>query len=236
MQEKSIYRSHHAGAVTIPYLLYRPTDFDPPKEALPMILFLHGGGERGDNPGALLCHSLPMLCETGLHQRCLVLSPQCAKEKDWYWYMPFLMELADSVASSCNADFSRLSLTGISMGAYGAWELASLFPDRFCSLAPVCGGGMTWNADRYGRLPIWAFHGREDPVIPFQASKHMVDAVNRAGGNARLTLYDGVGHHAWEQAYAEPALLPFLLRRTTQRISNLEKCKKPCTAAECEIP
>lgn len=213
MQKSFCYHPSNIFSPKIPYLIYYPDDFNPSEEMLPLIVFLHGGGERGNNPYLITCHSLPMLCQKALPERCIVLSPQCASEKDWYYYMPFLMEFIDSMASNYGANKNRISLTGISMGAFGVWELASLYPDRFCSLVPICGGGMSWTAENLVHIPIWAFHGALDDVVPVEASINMIKAINQAGGHAKLTIYPETGHHAWVPAYSEPSLLNFMLQK-----------------------
>lgn len=99
------------------------------------------------------------------------------------------------------------------MGGYAAWQLAMSMPDIFAAMVPICGGGMSWNAKRIAHLPIWAVHGKEDPVVPYGESVYMVDAIHKAGGNARLTLLDGVRHNSWEFAFSHGPLWTWLLQQ-----------------------
>ena len=211
MQTDGTYTISASENLNIPYLLYYPDDFCPQKESLPLVAFLHGGGERGNNPWLLTCHSLPKLCMKELPVRCIVVSPQCASGKDWYYYMPFLMSFIYAIADAAHADSKRISLTGISMGAYGVWELAALYPDSFQKILPICGGGMPWTAQAYIHMPIWAVHGVLDDVVPAETSIQMVRAINLAGGSAKLTLYPDVGHHAWERVFADSSFLKWLI-------------------------
>lgn len=101
------------------------------------------------------------------------------------------------------------------MGGYGAWMLAMAKPEWFAALVPVCGGGMTWNASKLKNVPVWAFHGMLDDTVPVYESINMINAVNRSGGDAKLTLYPDVIHNSWEKAYTTPELYDWLLSKTT---------------------
>lgn len=228
MQTNGIYNIRSSENLSIPYLIYYPDDFQPQAESLPLVIFLHGGGERGYDPHLLTCHSLPRLCMKKLTERCIVVSPQCAPEKDWYYYMPFLMPFIYDIAASTHADVEKISLTGISMGAYGVWELAGLYPHSFKKILPICGGGMPWMADNYTQLSVWAIHGALDQVVPIETSIQMVKAINLAGGNAKLTIYPNVGHHAWEPAFANPNVLKWLVTYESSGKKNGKSNNKRC--------
>ena len=102
-------------------------------------------------------------------------------------------------------------VTGVSMGGYGTWQLAAHAPERFAAIAPICGGGNPAWAERLKRMPIWAFHGDEDEVVPLRETTSMIDAVRAVGGEPRLTIYPGVAHDSWTAAYATPELYEWLL-------------------------
>jgi predicted peptidase len=100
---------------------------------------------------------------------------------------------------------------GASMGGYGSWQMAMSLPEYFAAMVPICGGGLFWNAARLVNVPVWAFHGGKDTVIPPEESMKMVDAVNAAGGNAKLTIYPDNDHNAWTDTYSNPEVFAWLL-------------------------
>lgn len=194
-----------------PYLVYTPSDFCE-RDHLPMIVFLHGAGERGNAPEVMKCHSIPMLFDGQVDYRCVVVCPQCPDGRVWNTQVDQVKAFIDCMAERYHVDRKKISLTGVSMGGYGCWELAMSYPDLFCALAPVCGDGMTWRAGLLKSLPVWAFHGAADDVVFPEGSIRMVEAINQSGGRARLTLFPGVGHDSWTKAYApETGLIPWLL-------------------------
>ncbi|MHC1770606.1 MAG: alpha/beta hydrolase-fold protein [Flexilinea sp.] len=214
MQVSKQIRSRINSENIFPYLIYYPDDYPLANERLPLIVFLHGGGERGIDPHLLTCHSLPSLCERGLSERCLVFSPQCPEKGDWYLYIADLMDCIDQISDIYDPDDSKISLTGISMGAYGVWELAITYPSRFSALAPICGGGMAWRSNMLKNIPVWAFHGQIDEIVDVRCSVEMVNAVNQAGGNAKLTVYESIGHDSWNSAYNDPNLIKWLIQQS----------------------
>ncbi len=122
------------------------------------------------------------------------------------------MAMLDATKRDYNVDTTRLYLTGLSQGGYGTWAIGARHPDLFAAIAPICGGGNTSDAAAYKNLPVWAFHGDADPVVPPKNSQEMVDAVKAAGGDAKLTLYPGVGHDSWDKAYREAGLYDWFLK------------------------
>ena len=204
-------RRFRAGNGTeLPYLLYAPEERgDGP---LPMIFYLHGAGSRGKDLSQLRRNGLSgMILGGEFHVRCIVAAPQCPEEGVWLHYIRELGELADFSAAESGADPDRIALTGMSMGGFGAWELAAYRPERFSCLAALCGGGMSWQASRLANLPIRAFHGGKDDVVPPVYSRLMVDAVNACGGNAVLTIYPENGHNCWDDAYRHSDVIPWML-------------------------
>lgn len=193
-------------------LLLAPDDIRP-SEKLPLIVWLHGSGERGDDPAIL--RSYPPARRFDPSQlRALLLCPQCRENDVWDTQVHELMELIDYMGATQPVDPDRISLTGLSMGGYGAWALAMAYPARFSALAPLCGGGMAWNAGKLTGLPIRVYHGDNDASVDPICSLQMVQAVNRAGGHAALTLLPGVGHDCWTYAYEQTDLLVWLTEQT----------------------
>lgn len=192
------------------YLLYLPHDYDP-QTARPLVIFLHGIGERGNDPELVTANGLPKLIRQGRQFDFIVASPQCPADKWWVGMDSYVVALIDEVAQSYSVDRERVYLTGLSMGGYGTWSAAAGCPERFAAIAPVCGGGRPIWAGNLKDVPVWAFHGAKDKVVPLSESQQMVDAVNRHGGSARLTVYPEAGHDAWSQAYDDPELYTWLL-------------------------
>lgn len=206
-----VYTRNHACTETFPYLVYEPADRNP-EEKLPMIVFLHGAGERGTDPWIMTCHSIPMIFEKPNDYRCVVVCPQCPAGEVWLQHLDAVHRFIVRMVHQYNADPDAIALTGISMGGFGTWELAMAYPDTFSCAVPVCGGGMSWRAGNLVNLPVRAFHGDADTLVPPQYSIEMVDKVNLAGGEATLTLYPGVGHDSWVKAY-ESGVIDWMIRQ-----------------------
>lgn len=180
----------------------------------PLLLFLHGMGERGDDVAQVANHGPPRLLAEGRELPFVVVSPQCPDGEIWSQHLPSLMALVDDVAARCRVDPERLLLTGLSLGGMGICHLAAAYPERFAALAPVCAGATTFlDPARLAHLPMWAFHGEADDVVPVAASHALVERHRAVGGEARLTLYPDVRHDAWNPAYATEELYDWLLAR-----------------------
>ena len=194
---------------SLPYLVTRPDD--SVGEALPMIVFLHGAGERGANRSRLAVHGIPRYFdknETHMDQRVITLSPQCPEGEIWSNFPAAIMELILDVATREGADVNRISITGISMGGFGTWSLLAAYPNFFSAAAPICGGGVSWCINT--KTPIRAFHGDADQSVPLVYSQLMVDAVNARGGHAELTIYPDCQHDSWTRTYEQTDLIPWL--------------------------
>jgi predicted peptidase len=178
----------------------------------PVILFLHGSGERGDDLTAVKKHGLPKFLDLQPDFPFIVVAPQCP-EDEW-WDSATLAALLDRVERRYRVDSRRIYVTGLSMGGYGTWALALHQPRRFAAIAPVCGGGNRLLAKRIAHLPAWVFHGADDDIVPATQSEQMVKALRAAGGNPKLTLYPGTGHDSWTETYANLELYEWLLRHT----------------------
>lgn len=194
----------------LPYLLYAPDS--NPGAKVPLILFLHGAGERGADLEKVKAHGLPNVLETRdpFPEPAFVVAPQCSAKSWWTLELDALETLLDGVCDRYPVDPARLYLTGLSMGGYGAWHLALKDPARFAALASVCGGGIPPLAHKLRALPVWAFHGADDSVVPRSASESMIAALTRAGGAPQFTLYPGVGHDSWTRTYENPDLYHWL--------------------------
>jgi predicted peptidase len=205
----STLTAHAITTGPLPYLHYAPVSDAKPA---PLVLFLHGAGERGSDLERVKAHGLPRELGAGnpLPESAHVLAPQCPAESWWPFELHHLSTLLEDALARLPIDPTRIYLTGISMGGYGAWALAIKHPERFAALAPVCGGGTPLLAARLKALPIWAFHGAEDEVVPLEESERMVSAVNAAGGQAKLTVYPEVGHDSWTLTYRDPALYTWM--------------------------
>ena len=197
------------------YLLYLPKGCGKTKKRWPLILFLHGAGERGDDLERVKIHGPPKLAAEGREFPFIIVSPQCPE--DYWWSNPVLIALLDDIERRLPVDPARIYLTGLSMGGFGTWNLATEHPGRFAAIAPICGGGHPILAGRLKDVPVWAFHGARDEVVPLSASQSMVDAVKRAGGRPRFTVYPAAGHDSWTATYNNPRLYAWFLKHRTAK-------------------
>lgn len=193
------------------YLVYLPKDYGKDLKAWPLMIFLHGAGERGHDLNWVKRHGPPELVSKGEDLPFIILSPQCPKDKWWPDMTEHVMALIDEAVENYQIDENRIYLTGLSMGGYGTWMIASAYPERFAAIVPICGGGQPHTARNLKNIPIWAFHGAEDSVVPLLQSQEMVAAVNRAGGHAKLTVYPKANHDAWTETYNNEKLYEWLL-------------------------
>lgn len=196
--------------VAMNYLLYLPKDYAQ-KESWPLLLFLHGAGERGDDLDRVKVHGPPKLIAAGKEFPFIVVSPQCPNNQ---WWQPHeLTSLLDEIIEKYAVDKDRIYVTGLSMGGFGTWSLAGFSPDRFAALVPICGGGDPFIARRFVRTPVWVFHGAKDTVVPLASSEKMVEAVKASNGNVKFTVYPEAGHDSWTAAYDDPELYTWLLEQ-----------------------
>jgi len=198
----------------LPWRIYVPPGYEERGESWPLIVFLHGRGESGgDNVAQTTLGLGPALVRQPDRWPFLVAFPQKPNPRiEWEAHARELFTTIDALSTTYRIDRSRRYLTGVSQGGHGTWELGAERPQAWAALAPVCGYGPPARyASALTRIPIWAFHGQADPVVPHQASVAIVEAIERLGGHVRLTSYADVGHDAWEPAYTEPELPPWLL-------------------------
>jgi predicted esterase len=201
--------------ITLRQLLYLPKGYDDdPAARWPLILFLHGSGERGNELDRVKVNGLPKELAAGRELPAIVLSPQCPAGMSWdsEWMVAGLNALLDDALTRYRVDPRRVYVTGLSLGGFGVWALAAAHPERFAAIAPVCGRGDSDQAFRLRRIPIWAFHGARDDIVPLSDMQTMADALARAHGNMRTTVYPDVGHDSWSATYADPEFYTWLLQ------------------------
>lgn len=205
----------------IDYVLCLPDDYCEEKK-YPVIILLHGAGGRGSDINVIAEH--PYCTETAKHENFefITAMPQCPADRTWFNVFEQLTDFVKMINASDFTDRSRFYAMGASMGGYGTWELAMQSPELFAAIVPICGGGMYWNAGRLKNVKVWAFHGgKDDDVFP-EESKKMVDAVNRTGGDARLTIYPENGHDAWSDTFSNIEVFNWLLSCRKSDVSVAE--------------
>ncbi len=203
--------------VSINYLLYLPKNYNT-GEKFPFMLFLHGAGERGNDLEMLKKHGPPRLIAEGKDFPFIIVSPQCPP--GIRWKTNTLIALIDEIIKNYNVDEDRIYVTGLSMGGYGTWKLANEIPERLAAVIPICGWGDPWTICEIGDLPVWAFHGEKDNVVPVQRSKDLVDALKRCNANVNFTIYPDAEHDSWTKTYDNPQIYEWLLK---QNKSNRKK-------------
>lgn len=202
-------------------LLYLPAGFDARSgKRYPLLIFLHGSGEAGQDLEKVKAHGPPEFLSSRADFPFIVASPQARTRLQGFnpgtfagFDLATLNAMLDELLEELPIDPDRVYLTGLSMGGFSTYGWASQHPERFAAIAPVCGGWDLHDACRLKDVPVWAFHGAEDPVVPLAGHQAMIDAIKACGGKARLTVYAGVGHDSWTQAYADPNLYDWLLKQ-----------------------
>lgn len=206
--------------VQLNYLLFipEPAKTDRSKK-WPLMLFLHGAGERGTNLWLVTKHGPPKIVREKPDFPFILVSPQCPAGETWS--SDALIALLDDVLERLPVDKSRVYLTGLSMGGYGTWNLATFYPERFAAVVPICGGGDPVRvvladgarAQALKTLAVWAFHGAKDPVVGLDESRRMVEAFKRIGcQEVEFTIYPEAGHDSWTETYNNPKLYEWLLK------------------------
>lgn len=218
--------THQSGNSTLPYRLLKPASEEA--DSYPLVIFLHGAGERGSDNEAQLTHIADLFTDVDNRSAfpCYVLAPQCPAKSWWAAHnsdgsmkaeptppMKLVIELIDKIVKEYKIDQSRIYITGVSMGGFGVWDLLSRFPEKFAAAVPICGGADPMAATRIKHIPQWIFHGARDKVVHPNHSRRMVKALQQAGANPTYTEYPDVAHDSWVKAYLEPHLLPWLFRQ-----------------------
>ncbi|PAF32871.1 prolyl oligopeptidase family serine peptidase [Paenibacillus sp. 7516] len=201
--------------LTLDYLLHIPDTEDQPADMKwPVILFLHGSGERGSDLNKVKANGLPNIVDQDKSFPFIVISPQCPEDEFWAMEKEALHAIVEHVLENYSADPKRVYLTGLSMGGYGAWHLPIDYPHVFAAVAPVCGGIDPSKAEALRGVPIWAFHGAKDDVVPLSESQGIVDALEAIEANVKLTVYPEGNHNVWDETYSNPDLYKWFLSHT----------------------
>jgi predicted peptidase len=202
---------------------YRQLSPEKPVEGhkYPLVVFLHGAGERGSENTKQLAYLPEWLSTPEAREKypCYLLAPQCPDGQKWSdvdWSsrdpltlgeasrpMKAVVGMIEEMMKSYPVDPKRVYLTGLSMGGYGAWDLAERMPDLFAAVAPICGGGDERAAHRLVKVPVWAWHGDADGAVPVERSRKMIAAIKAAGGDPKYTELKDVGHDSWTRAYTD---------------------------------
>ncbi len=230
---ESLTAESHAieGVGKLPYRIYTPRPIED-ETVYPLIVFMHGAGERGSDNTAQLKHGVGSIIRfiERFNQPAFVIAPQVADGHQWVdtpWSddahvlpkspsasMSLLLGLIDSVNQTLPIDRRRIYITGISMGGFGTWDLLMRRPDEFAAAIPICGGGDETSAHLIRDIPVWVFHGGDDQVVKTHRSRNMIEALEGVAGRPRYTEYPGVGHDSWTVTYDNPEVLHWLFEQT----------------------
>jgi predicted peptidase len=220
-------RTFEGSVGKLNYRLLKPKNYDPNRQ-YPLVLFLHGAGERGSDNKAQLVHGMNDFASDEVMEKypAFVVAPQCPNGKRWVevdWGAPrhtapekpseplqLTFEALAALQKEFSIDANRIYVTGLSMGGYGTWDAIERRPDYFAAAAPICGGGDVGNAKKLTKIPIWAFHGDKDGAVKVERTREMIAAIKEAGGNPKYTEYPGVGHNSWTQTYSNPEFYAWL--------------------------
>lgn len=227
MLEKRTFKDDNGK--TLQYRLMKPDNYDA-NTKYPLVLFLHGAGECGKDNEAQLKHDVPEFAKAENRKQypCFLIAPQCPSVNEgWSNFRAkkttatkeqsepgrLAVELVKAIQKEFSIDPNRLYITGLSMGGYGTWDIIVRNPDLFAAAVPVCGGGDPSQAEKIAKLPIWVFHGGKDPIVKPERSREMVEAIKKAGGDAKYTEYSNVGHDSWVKAYKDAEMMKWLFEQ-----------------------
>jgi len=223
------------NGVPLKYRLIKPLGYQPGKK-YPLVLFLHGAGERGDDNAITLKHAAKDFADPARRAKypAYIVIPQCPKDKKWSevdWSkesstlpesasdsLQSVKELLDEMVENAGVDNDRIYVTGLSMGGYGTWDAIARYPGFFAAAVPICGGGDPKTVDRFKKLPIWCFHGGKDTVVKPIRSQEMIAALKGIGSDVRYTEYPDAGHDSWSATYSNPELYEWLFSK--RRVSE----------------
>jgi predicted peptidase len=214
------------------YQVLRPIKIEEGKK-YPIVIFLHGAGERGDDNRAQLKYFPEMMAKPEYREKypCFLIAPQCRTGESWAGFgrrrgaagdapteptdqLKVVMQILDNSLKMYPVDSNRIYLTGLSMGGFGSWDWATREPDRFAAVVPICGGGDESKADKLTKTPIWAVHGDTDEVVKVEQSRRMIEAIKKAGGDPKYSELKGVGHNSWTPAYSDPkGIVPWMFEQ-----------------------
>ena len=205
--------------VNLPYEIsfrtYLPEGYELSNANFPIIFFLHGVGERGNDLDLVETHGIPKLIKNNKKFPFITVAPQCPLFE--WWSRPemtsSLINLVEKVTQTYKVDKSRIYLTGMSMGGYGSIALANKRPDLFTAMISVCGGADFDNFENLKKLPIWLFHGSEDDVHPASRSEKIYNQLKDINPDIKLTIYDGIDHNSWDITYDNDDIYDWLLSK-----------------------
>ncbi len=222
---------------SLPYRFLKPAA-PQADQKYPLVVFLHGAGERGTDNVAPLLHGVKIFASDEFLQKypCYVIVPQCPEEMKWVdvdWTldastmpaepagpMRWTIELVDKLILELPIDPHRLYITGLSMGGFGTWDAIVRYPDKFAAAAPVCGGGDPAQAKLCVNTPVWAFHGAKDQAVKVMRSREMIDAMKALGGKPRYTEFPDVGHDSWNPAYKTAELYEWMFTQQKTAVAK----------------
>ena len=203
----------------LPYWVELPAGFERESgRKWPVLIFLHGAGQRGVDPSELATYEGVCLAnhfKPGTFLAMAPVAPACTEKIEWP--TAALDALVDEILAKYPIDEDRVYLTGRSMGGYGCWSMAAEYPHRFAAIVPLCGAGDPGKVERFKDVPIWAFQGAKDDLVPKEKSREMVEALQRIGGRVRYTEFPDADHNCWTPAYTNPALYDWLLKQVRGR-------------------
>ncbi|WEK35977.1 MAG: PHB depolymerase family esterase [Candidatus Pseudobacter hemicellulosilyticus] len=203
------------------YLLYLPEGYaNDTTQRWPLILFLHGAGERGDDIQKVAVHGPAKLVAAGKKLPFIIVSPQC-KPNSW-WEPESLYSLLKQLKKDLRVDPDRVYLTGLSMGGFGSFNLGAKHPEEFAAIAPICGGGDPADGWKLRHIPMWVFHGAKDRVVPLSASQQMVDAIKPLNPGIRFTVYPEADHDSWTETYNNDSLFQWFLTHRRFRFTAIQ--------------
>jgi len=201
-------QTEQVSKLGVKYLEYFP-EINEGDENLPLLIFLHGMGERGDDLTKLKLHGPPSFLDEKKDFPFITISPQCPDTI--YWNEEILLPFYEEIIAKYLIDKKRIYLTGLSMGGFGTWESIVAKPDLFAAAAPICGGGDPSKLEAVKSMPIWVFHGAKDQVVPLLRSEEMVNKLKEVGSKVKFTIYPEATHDSWTETYSNPKLYEWLL-------------------------
>ena len=200
--------------VSLKYNIYYPDNYYDSDTTFPLVLFLHGAGERGSDLSLVEKHGIPKMINNGEDFPFITIAPQCPKNQWWSepLYVKTLILLVEDIIRSNKIDIGRIYATGLSMGGYGTLAIAKERPDLFSAIIPVCGGMDTTDIERLKDIPIWLFHGDEDKVVPVENSELIYDLLKPMNPDIKITIYKGVNHNSWDMTYNDKKIYDWILK------------------------
>jgi len=226
----------------VAYWLYLPEGAVENKEKLPVVVFLHGMGQRGSNLDQVLAHGPPKLIAGGKHFPFIMIAPQCPNDshkgrrnaKSFWWHPEGPIDKVKNILDFeskrlGNIDPDRIYITGLSMGGFGTYQIVGRYPDYFAAAAPICGHGNRIEdkqalQEAFAKVPVWAFHGDRDNVVRLGEQQKTINLLREGGADVKFTIYPGVGHDSWTRTYDDPAFYQWLLM---QRKGQVKRKTKP---------